>query len=146
MFVFGMKTDKIKETSSAGTESRRRTTVERTIAEEKKISKPCFEHMKRVKNLLSDDSPRCTSTGQYDAIQCDPIHSITSNHCWCVDRNGNEIAGTKTFRSKIDCCKFLSLSPSLVPKHIFIFVLPYPLLVTFIMNSPDLLSFFQSFF
>uniref|UniRef100_A0A671U8T6 Nidogen 2 n=1 Tax=Sparus aurata TaxID=8175 RepID=A0A671U8T6_SPAAU len=36
--------------------------------------------------------PQCDANGQYRSLQC---HS-SSGHCWCVDRTGQERAGTRT--------------------------------------------------
>uniref|UniRef100_A0A8C2WKY9 Thyroglobulin type-1 domain-containing protein n=1 Tax=Cyclopterus lumpus TaxID=8103 RepID=A0A8C2WKY9_CYCLU len=36
--------------------------------------------------------PQCEDNGQYTASQC---HGSTG-HCWCVDGNGQERAGTRT--------------------------------------------------
>ncbi|XP_067840235.1 nidogen-1 [Heptranchias perlo] len=38
--------------------------------------------------------PQCDAHGNYVAVQC----LTNQESCWCVDRNGNEIAGTRTSR------------------------------------------------
>ena len=42
--------------------------------------------------------PRCMADGSYDDLQC----LQTTGECWCVDRNGNEIPGTRS-RGNQDC-------------------------------------------
>ena len=41
---------------------------------------------------LDDFIPRCAGDGEFEVVQC---HSI-SGECWCVDKAGLEIPGTKT--------------------------------------------------
>ncbi|XP_030050841.1 nidogen-1 [Microcaecilia unicolor] len=36
--------------------------------------------------------PQCDEHGEYTPVQCYP----STGHCWCVDREGNEIDGTRT--------------------------------------------------
>lgn len=36
--------------------------------------------------------PRCRVDGTYDEVQCDLI----VGECWCVDRDGREIGGTRS--------------------------------------------------
>ena len=44
---------------------------------------------------------KCTEFGQFDEIQCWPWFGT----CWCVDQDGNEVAGTKTNSSRPKCPK-----------------------------------------
>ncbi|XP_069843768.1 testican-1-like [Dipodomys merriami] len=58
---------------------------------------PCQNEMNRIqklskgKSLLGAFVPRCTEDGYYRATQC---HGGTGQ-CWCVDRYGNELAGSR---------------------------------------------------
>ncbi|XP_062846628.1 testican-1 [Trichomycterus rosablanca] len=58
---------------------------------------PCQNEMKRIhfqnrkKSLIGVYVPRCTEDGYFKATQC---HSSTGQ-CWCVDKYGNEIAGSR---------------------------------------------------
>lgn len=36
--------------------------------------------------------PRCQVDGTYDEVQCD----VAIGQCWCVDRDGREIKGTRS--------------------------------------------------
>jgi len=47
---------------------------------------------------------KCTEFGQFDEIQCWPWFGT----CWCVDQDGNEVAGTKTNSSRPKCPKPIS--------------------------------------
>ena len=42
--------------------------------------------------------PECTNDGQYKPVQCE------NGICWCVDRFGNEIYGTKTYGAPQSKC------------------------------------------
>lgn len=46
--------------------------------------------------------PQCDEKGHYRNIQCQ--HS--TKHCWCSDKNGNEIAGTRV-RGRLPVCGML---------------------------------------
>ncbi|XP_041930717.1 testican-1 isoform X2 [Alosa alosa] len=56
---------------------------------------PCQNEMNRIQNqsrrkpLLGASIPRCTDEGYYKATQCH------GSQCWCVDKYGNEIAGSR---------------------------------------------------
>ncbi|XP_063049532.1 testican-1-like [Engraulis encrasicolus] len=56
---------------------------------------PCQNEMNRIQNqsrrkpLLGAYIPRCTDEGYYKATQCH------GSQCWCVDKYGNEIAGSR---------------------------------------------------
>ncbi|KAM4819555.1 testican-1 isoform 2-T2 [Thomomys bottae] len=58
---------------------------------------PCQNEMNRIqklskgKSLLGAFVPRCTEDGYYGATQC---HG-GSGQCWCVDKYGNELAGSR---------------------------------------------------
>ncbi|XP_065411117.1 testican-1 isoform X1 [Chrysemys picta bellii] len=58
---------------------------------------PCQNEMNRIqklsrgKSLLGVFLPRCNEEGYYKATQC---HGSTGQ-CWCVDKYGNEIAGSR---------------------------------------------------
>uniref|UniRef100_A0A8D2Q636 Testican-3 n=1 Tax=Varanus komodoensis TaxID=61221 RepID=A0A8D2Q636_VARKO len=58
---------------------------------------PCQNEMNRIqklgkgKSLMGAFIPRCNEEGYYKATQC---HGST-NQCWCVDKYGNEIAGSR---------------------------------------------------
>ncbi|XP_022806051.1 uncharacterized protein LOC111343164 [Stylophora pistillata] len=43
--------------------------------------------------------PKCKGDGSYDPVQC----HVASNQCWCVDRYGNEIFGTRQTSGTPDC-------------------------------------------
>jgi len=57
-------------------------------------------------------SPRCKADGSYYDRQC----LQTTGECWCVDRNGNEIPGTRS-REKQDCSLLGWLSPCQIQRH-----------------------------
>ncbi|XP_072524388.1 testican-1 [Salminus brasiliensis] len=58
---------------------------------------PCQNEMNRIhaqgrrKALIGSYIPRCTEDGYFKATQC---HGSTGQ-CWCVDKYGNEIAGSR---------------------------------------------------
>ena len=41
---------------------------------------------------------QCKQDGSYEEVQC----SGSTGYCWCVDKNGTELAGSKT-RGPIQC-------------------------------------------
>ena len=45
---------------------------------------PCFDHLKRVPNLLGAYRPQCNDMGFYHPKQC---HGSTG-FCWCVTSHG----------------------------------------------------------
>uniref|UniRef100_A0A671VLG3 Nidogen 1 n=1 Tax=Sparus aurata TaxID=8175 RepID=A0A671VLG3_SPAAU len=55
--------------------------------------------------------PTCDENGAYEPMQC---HSSTG-HCWCVDRNGQEIPGTRSGPGSRPMCE--SHSPLLCINH-----------------------------
>lgn len=46
--------------------------------------------------------PRCTPDGQYKPVQC---HARTGD-CWCVDKSGRELLGSRRMAEKLDCSSF----------------------------------------
>ncbi|XP_034044232.1 testican-3 isoform X2 [Thalassophryne amazonica] len=60
------------------------------------------------KKLLGQYLPSCDDEGYYRSHQC---HS-SSGQCWCVDRYGNEVAGSRT-RGPADCGVILESSGDL---------------------------------
>jgi len=55
---------------------------------------PCQEaYRKATQNpKVGSYIPRCKGDGSFENIQCEG----GSGHCWCVDKDGKEIAGTRT--------------------------------------------------
>ena len=53
-------------------------------------------------------APECDSNGNYKKQQC---HLSNSRSCWCVDKNGNEITGTRVQVGSANCqnipCKYI---------------------------------------
>ncbi|XP_068182388.1 testican-1 isoform X1 [Antennarius striatus] len=64
---------------------------------QKSVGLPCQTEKNRIqsqsrrKSLLGSYLPRCTEEGYFKPTQC---HSSTGQ-CWCVDKYGNEIAGSR---------------------------------------------------
>ena len=65
---------------------------------------PCL--LDRARSLALDmpssngrHKPKCTSDGSYDAIQCHPVLS----QCWCVDKHGSELIGTRLSNGTPNC-------------------------------------------
>ncbi|MEQ2228207.1 Testican-1, partial [Ilyodon furcidens] len=50
-----------------------------------------IQNQSRKKSLIGSYIPRCTEEGYYKPTQC---HGSTGQ-CWCVDKYGNEIAGSR---------------------------------------------------
>lgn len=42
--------------------------------------------------------PRCKDSGEFEEKQCWP----STGYCWCADKDGTEIPGTKT-RGELEC-------------------------------------------
>lgn len=61
----------------------------------KSLSSSC-PHLKAVGRFF----PSCKSNGDYEEWQCNEHYGV----CWCVDRDGNEIPGTRQ-KGKPDCEK-----------------------------------------
>ncbi|KAH9419811.1 Calcium ion binding [Dermatophagoides pteronyssinus] len=60
------------------------------------LPKPCLYHQKQLiqqnnDKIIGQYLPQCDEKGHYRNIQC----QHTTKHCWCSDKNGNEIAGTR---------------------------------------------------
>ena len=55
---------------------------------------PCQEAYKKATQNPKVGSyiPRCKDDGSFENIQCEG----ESGHCWCVDKDGSEIPGTRT--------------------------------------------------
>ena len=59
--------------------------------------------------------PKCTVNGEYEPLQCH--RRMYSKECWCVDKLGNEITGSKMMQPLVpDCikgiyCKVLYIRP-----------------------------------
>jgi len=49
-------------------------------------------------NMVGGFTPQCEPNGQFSAVQC---HG-SSGHCWCAERDGTEITGTRV-RGQPDC-------------------------------------------
>ena len=45
--------------------------------------------------------PTCDEAGQFNEIQC----SSSTEACWCVDHDGNEVVGTRTESANPKCPK-----------------------------------------
>uniref|UniRef100_H2T9F0 Nidogen 2 n=1 Tax=Takifugu rubripes TaxID=31033 RepID=H2T9F0_TAKRU len=60
--------------------------------------------------------PQCDDNGQYVPLQC---HSSTG-HCWCVDSNGQERAGTRTppGAPAVDCDRPVPVPPTQRPESV----------------------------
>ncbi|XP_056882959.1 nidogen-2 isoform X18 [Takifugu flavidus] len=60
--------------------------------------------------------PQCDANGQYTSKQC---HSSTG-HCWCVDSNGQERAGTRTppGAPAVDCDRPVPVPPTQRPESV----------------------------
>ena len=53
-----------------------------------RAQQPCFDHLKRVPNLLGTYRPQCNTMGFYHTKQC---HGSTG-FCWCVTPHGHRAA------------------------------------------------------
>ena len=65
---------------------------------------PCNEHLAHVSNMVSTErkdvyTPLCDNEGYYAPLQCN--NDTTS--CWCVDRYGSMIKGTR-MKGKLPVC------------------------------------------
>ena len=49
------------------------------------------QEVSQGKSLLGAYVPQCNAAGHYEKVQCNKA----TNWCWCSDKNGNEIAGTR---------------------------------------------------
>ena len=51
---------------------------------------PCLDAVANTSGLIGEFIPQCEEDGSYSPLQC----WASTGYCWCVDENGNEIAGT----------------------------------------------------
>lgn len=72
------------------------------------LAPPCTKAIQSVSTILLGDEPKpigkftptCDEDGFFAPMQCN-----RNNGCWCVDRNGAEIKGTRT-KGLINCGNF----------------------------------------
>ena len=79
------------------------------------LAPPCTNVIKNVPILMLRGQPapmpgffvpRCDDDGFFMPEQCNP-----RNECWCVDRNGGELQGTRTKIGSATCdCKRLTFT------------------------------------
>ena len=65
-----------------------------SVASRGYIVTPCQRERARRSHLplaAGKYVPRCKIDGTYDEVQCD----VVVGQCWCVDRDGKEIKGTR---------------------------------------------------
>ena len=81
---------------------------------------PCQEaYKKAIQNLkVGSYIPRCKDDGGFENMQC----GGTSGQCWCVDKDGMEMPGTRTTKN-LQCpdpgiCCIISQTPSLESIHL----------------------------
>lgn len=88
------------------------------------VSPPCTNVIKNVPILMVRGQPapmpgffvpRCDDDGFFMPEQCNPM-----KECWCVDRNGGELLGTRTKKGSATCDSYNTKNPSsrLVPLNI----------------------------
>nr|XP_006822461.1 PREDICTED: neurogenic locus notch homolog protein 1-like [Saccoglossus kowalevskii] len=68
-----------------------------------KSEPPCHKELRVVESrgkLLGAFKPRCTDEGYYEKKQC----WGSTGHCWCTNKHGEEVDGTRT-RGSLDCDK-----------------------------------------
>jgi len=56
----------------------------------------------KEKRMVGAYVPQCNQEGHYEKVQC---HAGTA-YCWCADKNGNEIAGTRVKGQHPTCGKW----------------------------------------
>lgn len=49
--------------------------------------------------IFGRNGPKCKEDGQFEEKQC----SAYGGYCWCVDKEGNEIQGSKKMSAYIQC-------------------------------------------
>uniref|UniRef100_A0A8B9L2A0 Nidogen 1 n=1 Tax=Astyanax mexicanus TaxID=7994 RepID=A0A8B9L2A0_ASTMX len=62
----------------------------------------------RPRPAVGQYAPTCDAYGEYEPTQC---HGSTG-HCWCVDRNGQEIPGTRTGPGSTPTCLDHNVAPT----------------------------------
>uniref|UniRef100_A0A3Q3ETM2 Thyroglobulin type-1 domain-containing protein n=1 Tax=Labrus bergylta TaxID=56723 RepID=A0A3Q3ETM2_9LABR len=78
--------------------SRRRTQRTRTPCE---IHRDSVPGPRGPRPHVGQYIPACDEDGRYEAMQC---HG-SSGHCWCVDRNGQEIPGSRSGTGSRPMCE-----------------------------------------
>ena len=65
--------------------------------------RPCFKQKNSLlfTNKLNSQLINCDANGFFNSLQCNKF----TKFCWCVDKNGNEIANTRKL-GKISCGKY----------------------------------------
>ncbi|XP_006821660.1 uncharacterized protein LOC100371432 [Saccoglossus kowalevskii] len=82
---------------------------------------PCRKEQRSIQEQINrglevTTDPQCRSNGWYKSEQCDPI----SNECWCSERDGTEIPGSrKAIRKDLNCGK-LALKTSMQYMDIYL--------------------------
>ena len=80
------------------------TLEEKRFPAEPRLHGPCDAHLAHVSNMVSGErkdvyTPLCDNEGYYAPLQCN--NDTTS--CWCVDRYGSMIEGTR-MKGKLPVC------------------------------------------
>lgn len=60
----------------------------------------CQQAVEDAAHMIGEYIPQCESDGSYAALQC---HGSTG-YCWCVDRDGNEIVGSRKQPGDMPAC------------------------------------------
>ncbi|KAK3088667.1 hypothetical protein FSP39_022100 [Pinctada imbricata] len=69
---------------------------------------PCEQLRLSAQNVSKDIYPKCTDTGEFQRVQC----HINLKECWCVDKTGTEITGSRMRQPKMpDCMTGSGLKP-----------------------------------
>ncbi|XP_048830880.1 nidogen-2-like isoform X2 [Brienomyrus brachyistius] len=69
-----------------------------------------MEHY-RGQPVSSHYTPQCDSTGQFNPVQC----YGDSNYCWCVDKDGREVPGTRLHNAVKPACIPTEAPPTMYP-------------------------------
>ncbi|XP_055995539.1 uncharacterized protein LOC125646044 isoform X2 [Ostrea edulis] len=71
----------------------------------------CEQLRLSTENTTSDVyRPKCTINGEYESLQCH--QRMFNKECWCVDRSGDEITGSKMMQPNVpDCISGKGLKP-----------------------------------
>lgn len=64
--------------------------------------------------------PQCDSFGQFNPLQC----YGDSSYCWCVDKDGREVPGTRSHDAVKPACEYRS-APKTARTHTFIIFIPW---------------------